>query len=113
VEDVFVGDGHLFFDGDEGVEAFVVARAVEVEPHGFAVAREGVAVGAGGHVAHDDAALRFGDVADLPLDEGDGEGGQGCDGAFFFRRGQQERDVAIEDGRADGVFGGGDLNFGG
>jgi NADPH-dependent 2,4-dienoyl-CoA reductase/sulfur reductase-like enzyme len=102
----------LFGDGDEGVEAFVVAGAVEIEAEGFAVAGKGVAVGAGVEIAHDGVALGVGDAADLPLNERDGGGRERGDGAVV-PSGDHEGNVAIEEERIDAIGGCGDVDLGG
>jgi len=99
----------------EGVEALVVARSVHVQTHGSAVAREGMAVGAGGQILHDGVAAGLADVAQLPLDEGQSAGWQRLNRPRADERRNHQGDVAIEDGgahrirrREDGYAAGGE-----
>ena len=110
---VVVGDGADFLEGNERVKSLVVGGAVDVDAHGLAVAREGVAVAAGGQVGHHDLALGPVDVAELPLDFGQHGVGKRLDDAALLGVGigRNERDVAIEDGCADRIFGGRDGGF--
>src|ERR1035438_10324564 len=49
---VIVADGANLLYGDEGVKRFIVLRPVHVDAERLSVAREGMAVGAGGQVLH-------------------------------------------------------------
>ena len=62
-----------------------------------------MAVCAGGQLLHYHVALRFGDVPDLPLDQGDGGLGQRSDRAVIRGSRGAEGYIAIEDGCADGI----------
>ena len=55
---VVVGDGADFLDRDESVESLVVGGTIDVDAHRLAIAREGVAIAAGGQVGHHHLALR-------------------------------------------------------
>src|SRR5579863_74869 len=105
-------DGDVAADGRDGVEAFVVLRAVEVDAHGFAVAREGMAVEAGGYIVQNGVAVGPADVAQTPLDEVNGVGGERLHYAFGVG-GRHERHVAIEDGCANLVSGCGESDLAG
>ena len=59
-------------DGHNGIEALVVGRTIDVDAHRLAVAGEGVAIGAGGHVVENGVAFCLANIAKTPLDEMDG-----------------------------------------
>ncbi len=82
-DDVLIADGHVFGNGNEGVQALVVLRAVEVDAERLAVARKGMAVGAGGEILHHRAALGLADVAQRHLMRGMAKGGSGWIEPFF------------------------------
>jgi len=107
VDHVFAVDGHVLLDWNDSVEALVVGRAVDVHAEGLSVGGEGVAVCAGWHVLEQDAAGRLADVAQTPVNEMDGVRGEGRDNTVDAER-RHERDIAVEDGRTDGVIRGGE-----
>jgi len=57
-------------------------------------------------------AFGLSEVADTPLDERDCGGRERRDGTMLRGRWKEEWDVAIEDGRAYGIGGGGDVDGG-
>ena len=95
-------DRRLGLDREDGVQALVVPGAVDVHSHGLAVPRHRVAVRAGVEARHHHAALRLGHVAQPPGDERHELRVQGLDDALLPLGGHQ-RNVPVEDGRADGV----------
>ena len=102
LDHVFVADGHPRLDGGERVHALVVLRAVHVHAHGLAVAREGVAIGAGVHALDHHAAAGLADIAQAPGDQGNRGRRERLDDALLGLGGHQ-RHVAIEDRRAHRV----------
>jgi hypothetical protein len=104
-DDVLIADGHVFGDGNEGVEALVVFRAIDVEAKSFAVARKGMAVGASVEAGHHRATLWFRNVAQTPFDKRKRGSGERLDGTLLRVRRGHERNIAIENGSADGIDG--------
>src|ERR1017187_2582619 len=72
LNDVLVLNRDVALDGHDGIEALVVGRTIDVDAHRLAVAGEGMAIGAGGHVVENGAAFRLANIAKTPLDEMDG-----------------------------------------
>ena len=89
-------------DGRHRVAALVAAGPVHVHGERLAVGGEGVAVGAAGHAGQEQAAVLVADVLESPADERHGVGTQGLDAALGAARGH-ERNVAVEDRRADRI----------
>ena len=93
--------------GDQGVQALVVLRAVDVHAQRLAVAREGVAVGAGVDAVHQQTAAGSPTSRRRQAISGIALGGQRLDHALLGLR-RHQRHVAIEDRRAHRIGGGPD-----
>ena len=72
LNDVLVLNRDFALDGHNGIEALVVGRTIDVDAHRLAIAGEGMAIGAGGHVVENRAAFSLANIAKTPLDEMDG-----------------------------------------
>ena len=95
-------NGDVAVDWGDGIKSLVVGGAVDVDAHGFAVHRKGMAVGAGRHVVKNGAAFRLANVAQTPLDEMNGRGGKRLHRPVCALGGHQGH-IAIEDWRSHRV----------
>ena len=106
VNQVVVADGAHLLDWHQGVEPFVISRAVHIDSQRLAISREGVAVPADGQACHHRPALPLVHVAKLPLDLGERGVGQRFDhpALLAFRRWRDQRNVPEEQGSSDRIF---------
>ena len=62
-------NGNMAFDRDNRIEPLVVGRPIDVDAHRLAVAGKRMAVGAGGHILQERAALRLANIPQTPTNQ--------------------------------------------